>query len=209
MRPGLAEDAREVLLVQPAEVLDLARRQRVRAHDGHPAQVLLGLVGQQRQLLLDGHGLGVGAGVVAAGHADEQRVRRERRQGQPGVDAEHDDQGPRVDDRRVDEGEEAEPDEHRDALEVVGRARHEIPGSPGLVEAGLEPEERVEQIRADRGLHLLPCPEQDQARRRADERLEEGEHDDQEGADGDRLASRGRTRPRRRGRRRRPWSPTG
>ena len=150
VRPRLAEDAGEVLLVQPAELLDLARRERVRAHDGHPAQVLLGLVGQARQLLLDGDGLGVRAGVVAAGHADEQRVRSERRQGQPRVDAEHDDQGPRVDDRRVDEGQEAEPDEHRDALEVVGRARHEVPGPPGLVEAGLEPEEGVEEVRADR-----------------------------------------------------------
>ncbi len=65
------EDAREVLLVQAPELLDLARRQRVRAHDRHPAQVLLSLGRQVRQLLLDGNGLGVGEGVVAAGHGDE------------------------------------------------------------------------------------------------------------------------------------------
>ena len=124
--PRLAEDAGEVLLVQSPELLDLARRERVGAHDRHPAQVLLGLGREVRQLLLDGDRLGVGAGVVAAGHGDEQRVRREGGQGEPGVHAEHDDQGSRVDDRRVDEGQEAEADEHRDALEVVGRPRHEV-----------------------------------------------------------------------------------
>jgi myo-inositol-1(or 4)-monophosphatase len=161
VRPRLAQDPRQVLLVQAPELLDLARLERVGAHDGHPAQVLLDLGGQVRQLLLDGDGLGVRAGVVAPSHRDEQWVRRERGHGEPGIHAEHDDEGPRVDDRRVDEGQKAESDEHRDALKIVGRARHEVARPPGLVEAGLELEECVEEVRADLGLDLLPRSEQE------------------------------------------------
>ena len=67
-----------------------------------------------------------------------------------------------VDDRRVHDGQEAEADEHRDALEVVGRPGHEVARSPGLIEGGLEPKEGVEQVGADLGLDLLPGSEQDE-----------------------------------------------
>ena len=120
--------------------------------------------------------------VVALRDTDQERIREQRRRGEPVVDAQHGPQRAPVDEERVDEREGAEADQHGHVLEVVRRPRHEIARPPGLVELGGEGQEMAEQVRPDRRLDTLPGAQQEEPGGRSRYRLEEGEPDDPEGS---------------------------
>jgi hypothetical protein len=150
-----AQATAEVLVVQPAEVGDLAGLHGIGAHHGDPAEVLLNLRRQHAELLLHLGGAHLDLVDEPLGDQDEKRKRCQGIHREPRVDQPHGGE-------RADEGERgprhhdgAEAGELADGRDVAGRARHEIADAVRVVEGRRHGQQMREEIVAEVSLHPL------------------------------------------------------
>ncbi len=189
---GQSQAAQEVLGVEPAEALDLPRLHGVGPHHRHAGEVLLHLGGEHAELLLDGDGLLVHRVAESLGRQHQERRRRQRPEGEPGIDAPHGGQRAGEGQRGRHQHGAAEARQGADIAHVAGGARHEITGAMRVVERGRAAEKGRIEIPADVMLHPLPGADHDEARAEAGQAVQRRQRQDEQGEAGERVAVRAR-----------------
>src|SRR5213593_3665172 len=106
-------------------------------------------------------------------------TRSERRQREPHVVGEHEGQAVDVGDGRVDEVQDPRAEQHAHRRHVVHQARHEIARVPLLVEGEREGLQVTEEVVPQVVLDVAPDVEDDEARERPHQALDDGDRDDQ------------------------------
>ena len=133
-RHGLVEDAAD----RPLEGGELARLGREGLHHAHAGDVLLHVRGQLGDALLDLLQRRPRAVPVAGGDQHDDRHRRQRQGGQPGLQGEHGRGGQHDGERALGDEDEPVAEEEPHGLQVDRGARHQLAGLLGVEEPQLE-----------------------------------------------------------------------
>ena len=145
LQPDQDAVAAHVFVIRRAEPPDLVRFLVIRADDADTGERLLDDRAQIGELRLDGLEAPVNraAEILHAHRHERQRKQRDERQPrvdrrhQDDRDGKHEDRAGRIHHRRA--------DHHAHGVQIVGRARHQVAGAPGLVVAErhlLQPREK-------------------------------------------------------------------
>ena len=168
-RSGLPEDG----LRAPLELRLLRRLLRERLHDVDADDVLLGDGRDVGELLLHVAQRRVRDVAVAIGERDEDRRDREHDQREPPLEEEEDDRHRHDGEHVLEEEDQPVAEEEADALQVDGRARHQLAGLVAVVEAEGEPHE----VRVEAAAHVHLDVERLAAGDQAPAGHERGAHD--------------------------------
>jgi hypothetical protein len=160
--------------------------ERVGAHDERAGGVLLDRCRDGAELLLGLEVRHEHAPPEEPRDPDEQRVRRHDPQGQDRIDGQHDRDRTQVQYRRLDDVQNAHPQEQTHAVDVVHGAGHQVTRAGGVEERLRQALKLAEEVVAELVLDLATGAEHDDPRRQP----EAGEHHRDTDQPGDRTPDR-------------------
>jgi hypothetical protein len=169
--------------------LDLLAFERVRLDGAHSREILLRARRQIGEPLLDLDGPLHELPAGPLHDRENDRIGEQREHRQPRVDRQHDRHRIEVVDRGVDEVQDPRPEEHPHRADVVHQARHQVAGLLPVVVTRRELLEVGEEVVPQIVFDVAADVEDDEARERTDDALEDRERDHSDHVDAEPVES--------------------